>query len=367
MRLNEISLSPEYETMFLKIRKGSVAWMNPKKLEAVLSAMDGWSIEKAQFYAQTNNDRALVKLGMYDKNTRTALDEISVHSDMRRDHRQERMLQASSYDLAAVEAYQNEMQKYLVDSIPTVDKKSPKAVVTNISEIEKDAQYERRLQFYFTVFMKIRGYKITAPNGESFNMSTSNDLGSSGPTIERFYEWAVENTDFMDQILDKLGLEAHVKAADRPKQVKQGQTIGTCAICGHEQVVHGTNMVAHGYRRPGQGYQTDSCFGAGKDAWQISSDACVEYLPVLESNLELYREKLQELKSEKVFTFTRRAARQNAWGNEIENVTVGHPDYDKMRLGAIREAETNIRYLTQDIADMKERIASWEPGELRTR
>lgn len=58
----------------------------------------------------------------------------------------------------------------------------------------------------------------------------------------------------------------------------------TCQICEREiKLKDGERIAHHGYQRPGEGWQTDSCRGARRLPWEVSSDALKEWVGVLES------------------------------------------------------------------------------------
>jgi len=67
----------------------------------------------------------------------------------------------------------------------------------------------------------------------------------------------------------------------------------TCQICARE-IKHKTGRIAHhGYKRPGQGWQTASCMGAGYQPYEVAYDAlprailgCSAHIQLVERQIE---------------------------------------------------------------------------------
>lgn len=57
----------------------------------------------------------------------------------------------------------------------------------------------------------------------------------------------------------------------------------TCQICGRACGTKAGVIAHHGYRRPGNGWQTASCFGARHRPYEIASDALPPYLESLDA------------------------------------------------------------------------------------
>lgn len=69
----------------------------------------------------------------------------------------------------------------------------------------------------------------------------------------------------------------------------------TCQICLRE-IKAGRGLIAkHGYRRPGQGWQTASCFGAGYRPFEVSCDAIETLIPRLRTWASGHRDAVTKL------------------------------------------------------------------------
>lgn len=94
-----------------------------------------------------------------------------------------------------------------------------------------------------------------------------------------------------------LAVRQHVKANQHEKPAGITDDLGTCQIC--ERVIKllqkGRNtgkLCHHGYRRPGYGQQTGSCFGATRVTWEVGCDALEDWIKILLSSLAGAQESL---------------------------------------------------------------------------
>lgn len=60
------------------------------------------------------------------------------------------------------------------------------------------------------------------------------------------------------------------------------ETIFTCQICGRLIKAKNGIIAHHGYQRPGDGYQTRSCFGARHVPYEVGHNALDEYKKLIE-------------------------------------------------------------------------------------
>lgn len=81
---------------------------------------------------------------------------------------------------------------------------------------------------------------------------------------------------------------ALVAKAPSKKAVKEAARIAvakTCQICGRP-ILAETGLIAHhGYRRPGDGFQTASCYGARELPFEVSRDCLGRYLSTIRKQL----------------------------------------------------------------------------------
>lgn len=348
MQINEIDQNP----VLIKLHKHGVTGVNAKKLEAVVtSLLEGWTAEKAKIWIPNANFRQ-------NFSRWSALDKISqTDRDVRVSGGGQYSSTPGHYTLEAIHFHDTLYQA--VEQL----KKTPANLTVKISDVrtvehyrnEKDGAavanlYSERLA---------TSLRLTSPSGDSFDLLTT-ELQYD---MSKFYKWA-ESTDFFTQIAALLGMDVWIKPEDRTNTYsREGAVAGHCAICGREQATKHNKMVRHGYQRPGYGYLVGMCFGAYKDAYEISPDACKQYIPELEGYIRTSQKRLADIESGKVVpTYQHR----DTFSGTVTEIGPDHRRYSSMLDGELRREATNIKYATQDIERMKKQIANWKPGKLRT-
>jgi hypothetical protein len=97
----------------------------------------------------------------------------------------------------------------------------------------------------------------------------------------------------------------------------------TCQICGRE-IKAGKGVIAkHGYKRPGGGYQTSSCFGAGFRPYEISCDAIERFMAIVEKSRDDSKRQRAELFANPPATIER--VKRDAWGSVRARVSYDRP------------------------------------------
>lgn len=103
--------------------------------------------------------------------------------------------------------------------------------------------------------------------------------GSRNP--ETLREYAKTAAHYAATIL--ANREKRASAASNPS--------GSCQICGR-QIKFASGLIAHhGYRRPGHGWQTASCYGARYQPYEIAHDALDRMIPEMASGLRSAEER----------------------------------------------------------------------------
>lgn len=67
----------------------------------------------------------------------------------------------------------------------------------------------------------------------------------------------------------------------------------TCQICGGKYLAKKGKIAHHGYKRPGEGYQTQSCFGAMAAPFEVSRDTLGQWIGFIKKDLKRAEDKLQ--------------------------------------------------------------------------
>lgn len=344
----------------LKLRKGAAAWLKKSKLQDIFDHLDnGWKIEPTVAYRSSNSgDYVLGELGLH----------LSHDVRVRYMPRQgDVILTAMSYERDQITSFQKQLMDMKTDTIPDPkNKKSPSVIVCDVNEVS-DTTADRMpdYTFNFKAMAKTKGVNIISPEGEAYGVFTNmKQLGYEGVnSFEKWFAWAQDNTNIMDDILSYLGMEPHVPRSQQPREAKEGQTLGTCAICDCEQVVKNEKMVLHGYQRPGYGTIVGDCFGAKRAPYELSYEPCVEYKEVLTRQKKREEDILANLKEDKVdmlYEVDRRTKR-------LVQIERTNPRFDTIRKRQILQAETRIKQTEMAMSVMDARIKNWKPGTLKTK
>lgn len=370
-----IGTEPALQELLLKLHKGAVASFNAKSTALVLGLFPGWTIEKADFVKASdqtgwNEDgfRAVTRISLehyssWEKRMTSYTASLLATNDRSSEHPMR--LYDRRHDKAEAVGLHANVAKFVVDVLP--EPKKAKADAYYVMNLTAPVQDGDEWTFSFDLFRKCKGYRITSPDGQAFDVcGPVKVLGYDGVKgFDLFFKWAFANTNLEALINAKLGLEKHVPASERPRIPVGGQTIGTCAICSHHQVVRNGKMVLHGYHRPGYGYVIGNCFGVDYDPYETSAEACVAYIPVLEAHKTHQQARLADLTGGRVSHFKDTKRNYKTGKDEVVITAKGNPKFDSMLKAAIFDAERQISYIDADLKEMQRRIDEWQPGTLR--
>lgn len=81
-------------------------------------------------------------------------------------------------------------------------------------------------------------------------------------------------------------LQAKPKSKARIREEARAAVAKTCQICGRPILAERGTIAHHGYERPGQGWQTASCFGAMHLPFEVSRDRLGQYIKLLQAKVE---------------------------------------------------------------------------------
>lgn len=143
---------------------------------------------------------------------------------------------------------------------------------------ESDDAHGRVLAVRYPTVLR-RVYRFTAPSGEQ------KDVLVGAENADGFYKWAYS------QGLDRLAAaalpaaEAAVPKAASTAAVSKGQ--GTCPVCfGVHAVTKAQDVMDHGYRRPGWGFNVSPCDGTKWPRYEDSPNGTAAFLRSLELRLD---------------------------------------------------------------------------------
>lgn len=160
--------------------------------------------------------------------------------------------------------------------------------------------------------------------------------------------------------------------------------ITTCQIC-ERLIKANTGVIAHhGYQRPGDGWQTGSCFGARALPLQLSRDRLGEWIAALRDMRDRQigaRDRVQDETQPISLQYTDRSKPRNPWGQR-ETVdfavsrgtwddmkalhAVGWSDrwisFDAVKLNDIRTRDAETERLGKEIERQQRRFDGWRPS-----
>lgn len=102
--------------------------------------------------------------------------------------------------------------------------------------------------------------------------------------------------------LDKNGVAEKDAAKKAMKGYGSNEVVGTCGICNNIQKLRKTDLVLHGYTRPGYGWIQGSCFGVGYKAWELSPESVEAYIDALDKMIPQQKASIASLGKAKSFS-----------------------------------------------------------------
>ena len=186
--------------------------------------------------------------------------------------------------------------------------------------------YKKAWGTQYALWAAMPGYRITDPNGNSFELLPTRHDVSSGmsirdreqdlPRIEPksllkrlgvgdIMGWLKKDTPYLDQINEVLGTEHH-----RPGAVRTRENTGTCGACfKNAKLEHARGAklpvtVLHGYKRPGTGSIEGRCPGEHMPPYELSWEATELERRHLAAALTAQNSYIARLKSGQVTEFS---------------------------------------------------------------
>lgn len=211
--------------LLLKLRRGMAASLDAKKTAALFEVIKGFTLTKTTAYKPSTggwflkevpgssfgrswerheDGRIHFRAHVLDGKGSDAYEERGMRAD---DERKVATLRDDVVPaLRAIEASTNKPGKWIIRDVQVRE-----------GEIERhDTASFRGIEVTFEFLVKCNVHVITTPDGQTYEVfgDYKNDaIGAQ--TFPKFFAWAVENTDIMDQILDVLGMEPH-EPKDQP-------------------------------------------------------------------------------------------------------------------------------------------------------
>jgi hypothetical protein len=144
--------------------------------------------------------------------------------------------------------------------------------------------------------------------------------------------------------------------------------IGHCQICEREIKSSLGRIAHHGYERPGQGYQSASCFGALELAIEVGHDALDRFILGLERRhvdaVALRDRHVAEMLPVPNPDFRRWVLRGRRGDQPPLDIASDAPRYEESRQRYLAELEAGVAQAAFDLTYQQTRRAAWVPKDL---
>lgn len=151
----------------------------------------------------------------------------------------------------------------------------------------------------------------------------------------------------------------------------------TCQVCGRAIKAGRGKIALHGYRRPGQGWQTGSCFGARYRPFEVACDALKAAIEAAGRFILATEERLAAWTTDPPASITV-PPKRDAWSGAVrrEGFTVERPQgfttvnagfsrvqgsYDSVWYGRARQMAAEIAAAQDEVKFLSARLATWVP------
>ncbi len=117
------------------------------------------------------------------------------------------------------------------------------------------------------------------------------------------YQTIVAEADKCAALRREIMATPVVKPTTRPRtpaQMAKDAKARTCQICGRPIFAEVGVVAHHGYQRPGDGWQTDSCFGARHLPYEADKAVLVEWIGIVQRQLDAQREARADVAAERM-------------------------------------------------------------------
>ncbi len=170
------------------------------------------------------------------------------------------------------------------------------------------------------------------------------------------------SAELLDLALTMKDLKSKVvKGRDPDKKpappANPNKIVKTCGCCLRTIAIGSDKkMVHHGFKRPGDGYQTESCEGINFKCLEISDEGPKFMVKILSELLIREKEKLKEFKSAKTFTFLN-------YQKKMETLNEGDFDFPYYKDNMISRQTFRVNSVERDLETFKKIVKEWKPTE----
>ena len=201
----------------------------------------------------------------------------------------------------------------------------------------------------------------------------------------RFDKYMMQGMTFGEASIARAADRAKNAAANAAKKAAREAAAMTCQCCGNH-ILANTGVIAHhGYQRPGEGWQTASCFGARHLPFEVSRDRLGELIVVLKAQLKSHAESLLRVENEEQaisYTMTDYSGKRERYAEwpkrdlsftranfntlEAENITnlrrvFFFNSFDDLKKREIENRKQRMKMIADDIRACQKRWSAWKP------
>lgn len=273
--------------------------------------------------------------------------------------------------------------KHLVKALPSSPKIDEKYILKlgDVEDVRKRFPGDppgKEFEVEFQLYVGAQSFRVTAPNGKILELVPDSDAWAQGRSVidlraipklgkkavkyirlYRVPQWLEKETDIKQQVLDRLGMEAHQKGPQRDRVTRDNT--GSCPCCFRNIKLKQTTgnalplMVPHGYQRPGWGYHVGNCYGVNYPPFELSTEGTKHLLTeVLTPRLKGQKEFLERLESGEV----------NTLHDNLKKIERGDPGWDRFLRNKIAEVKREVDNLERDIDQLSKMVARWKEEPL---
>lgn len=176
------------------------------------------------------------------------------------------------------------------------------------------------------------------------------------PFLTALKDWVSEYMPLSDAIetLKANVVMGRAPSTEPPKPVNPNKDVKTCACCFRPIAVVAGTMAHHGYKRPGNGFQTNSCPGVRFQPLELSP-AGLEHMSKAHGN-SIEAKKFELEKAPEKQSFQRKLGL-----NKTVTVTRDEPRFKFEMEAYVHGIERDIRWHTSDKEMFDTRIKEWKP------
>lgn len=180
----------------------------------------------------------------------------------------------------------------------------------------------------------------------------------SGPAVDAMRAYcsevlplALAVASLKDKVIKGRAPNAAATAPANPNKI-----VKTCPVCFRAIAVVGGVMAHHGFRRPGHGWQTQSCQGIRFKPLEVSSEGLEWLISALSNNLVHLTSMIENQATQPEFLLAKRAR-----NTPPERITRDDPLWSKVFDAHIRSTEAEIAQISRELPVLKTRLINWAP------